>query len=294
MDGTTLQNLFSQGNPFLAQMGEQAFNLDQQKQQATLAQLMGNEKRAQEMQPLEMQHRQALTRQGNANAATVEDSLAAQAPAADRMKAAMQALHAKANDAERAQRDADMYERMQRASVIKANGGQIPLYMQNQIPKEELPYYTGKGLDLTLALGKAYHDTHPKTMEARAKEEAAYKRATDVASMGANARVQAAGMSKGSGGGQKAPKSPRELMSYYDYKANLAETPEEQQHYQRLAQEQELLLQKELILRAQAGTGGKIDPATTANTGTVTTNPMPTPAATPRGGQQWTPPAGWK
>lgn len=99
--------------------------------------------------------------------------------------------------------------------------------------------------------------------------------ARDVASIGAAARSAA-------GGRGKTPKSPRELMSYYDFLANESDDPKEAAKYHQLAQEQEILYQKELILKAQAGLGGKVDLGSVSKSYDVT--PMPQPTATARGG----------
>jgi len=184
MDGQSLQSMWESGSPFLAQMGEQAWNQDKQKAQQALLAAQGQEQRAQAMQPLEQAHKQALTRQGNANAASVEDSMAAQVPAAERLKQKMLEFHSKGTELERSQREADMYERGQNAAIIKANGGQIPVWLLSKIPQNELQMYQGKGLDTTMNILKAYHETHPKTMEARAKQANDLERARIAAGPG--------------------------------------------------------------------------------------------------------------
>jgi len=184
MDATGLPALFSQSNPFLAQMGVQSFNQDQAKAQQALLAAQGQEQRAQAVQPLEEAHKQALTRQGNANAASVEDSMAAQVPAAERLKQKMLEFHSKGTELERSQREADMYERGQNAAIIKANGGQIPVWLLSKIPQNELQMYQGKGLDTTMNILKAYHETHPKTMEALAKQANDLERARIAAGPG--------------------------------------------------------------------------------------------------------------
>lgn len=274
MDGQTLQNIFQSPNFALWGPAEQAFNLDQQKQQANLQSLLGTEQRAQEMQPLDIAHKQAVTRSGNANAATVEDALKAQAPAEERMKLAMKQLHAKSNETDRAQMDADMYDRLQRASVIKANGGQIPLSMQKEIPPEEMPYYTGKGLDLTIAMGKAYHENHPKTIEAREKQAADYRKTIDAAKIMADSRVTAAGM-KGSGSGAQNPKTFDAKIIALSQEFDNADSDEEKAAIQGKLQYFQGLKAKAVQDAALARQGGQFD---LGAKGIPTTSGAPTPA----------------
>jgi len=288
MDGQSLQSMWESGSPFLAQMGEQAWNQDKQKAQQALLAAQGQEQRAQAMQPLEEVHKQALTRQGNANAASVEDNMAAQVPAAERLKQKMLEFHSKGTELERSQREADMYERGKNAAIIKANGGQIPVWLLSKIPQNELQMYQGKGLDTTMNILKAYHETHPKTMEARAKQANDLERARIAAGPGYARAANA--------GGGKQPDSPTKLMSHYTRLANEAEEGSaEWVKYMALANNEWQKLQALKAQAAEAGLTGKLDPAATVKAGAPVMRPSPTPSAMPgTKPPQWTPPAGWK
>jgi len=290
MDATGLPALFSQSNPFLAQMGVQSFNQDQAKAQQALLAAQGQEQRAQAMQPLEEAHKQALTRQGNANAASVEDNMAAQVPAAERLKQKMLEFHSKGTELERSQREADMYERGQNAAIIKANGGQIPVWLLSKIPQNELQMYQGKGLDTTMNILKAYHETHPKTMEARATQANDLERARIMAGPG-YARAAAGGTKTG-----KPPGSPSALMTHYTMKANEEEEGSpEWSKYMALANNEWQKLQALKAQAAEAAQTGKIDLPATVQGGTPVVRGSPTPSSMPgTKPPQWTPPAGWK
>lgn len=171
MDGNTLQKLFSGPNPFLAQMGEQAFNQDQQKGLADMQALQGQEQRAQAMHPLEMLSKQATARLNDSTARINEDKLASTPAPNVRLEQAMKEFHAKADDLSREQARADITQRLQRAAAIKANKGAIPAWMQ--ISPEDMKYYSGPGLDQTIALGEAFMKYDPKELGKRWDDERA-------------------------------------------------------------------------------------------------------------------------
>ena len=171
MDGNTLQKLFSGPNPFLAQMGEQAFNQDQAKALADMRALQGREQRAQAMHPLEMLNQQATTRLNDSTARINEDKIAATPAPNVRLEQAMQKFHAESDDLTREQARADIIQRMQRAAAIKANKGAIPAWMQ--ISPEDMKYYSGPGLDQTIALGEAFMKYDPKELGKRWDDERA-------------------------------------------------------------------------------------------------------------------------
>jgi len=294
MDASGLPALFSQSNPFLAQMGEQSFNLAQQKAQQALQAAQGQEQRAQAMQPLEEAHKQALTRQGNANAAIVEDNRAAQLPAADRMKQAMADYRKKMNDNQAAEEDSKMQRRLQYAEMAAKNKGVLPLEYMNSLPEEERAFYANpQATQRTQALAKAWYDSHPKTMDARSRQEADYRKATEAARIMAESRVQAAGVTKAGG---KQPDSPTKLMSYYTKLANDSEEGSaEWVKYMALANNEWQKLQALKAQAAEAALTGRVDPAATQAAGAPVVRGTPTPSAMPgTKPSQWTPPAGWK
>jgi len=279
-----LGQMFGTGNPFRTEMGMQAFQADQAKAQQALQAAQGQEQRAQAMQPLEEAHKQALTRQGNANAATVEDSLAAQVPAAERLKQKMLELHSKGTELERSQREADMYERGQNAAIIKANGGQIPVWLLSKIPQNEIQMYQGKGLDTTMNILKAYHETHPKTMETRARQEAELEKARIAAGPG-YARAEATKAAASARTGSASKMSDAQLSNYYEMKAADTDDPDLKAEYQALADRAELKALRKIREGVEVRKEGEFDLSAKG----VPTVPRTGPTATPRDGTPATP-----
>ena len=199
MDGNTLQKLFSGPNPFLAQMGEQAFNLDQQKQRQGLEALQGQEQRAQAMHPLQMLNQQATTRLNDSTARINEYKIASTPAPNVRLDQAMKEFHAKSDDLTREQARADIMQRMQRAAAIKANKGAIPAWMQ--IGPDDMKYYSGPGLDQTIALGEAFLKYDPKEMTKRWDDERSQALKTTVP-----------GKAAGGGGSGGSPKPLKENL----------------------------------------------------------------------------------
>lgn len=222
-----LAALFSQGNPFLAQQGQQQWEQEQTKSKADLQSVLGQEQRAKEMQPFDIAHKQALTRTGNANAATIEDTLAGQIPASERLKLAMAEKNAKLTGLQREQADQEMYQMGQWAAMVKQNNGKLPLSFLG-IPQDKQQYFTDpKNVDNVIGMVKAFHDTHPKTIEARAKQQAELEKARIMA----QSRVEAAGASAaGRGAGKNIIKTiDAKLIALQDELAN-ASTDEEKQY----------------------------------------------------------------
>ena len=285
-----LSAMFNTGNPFMTEMGTQAVQANQAKAQQDLLTAQGQEQRAQAMAPLEQAHSRATTGYNQALTDQMNDKMAAQPPAADRLKEAMLKMHTDGTTLERSQREADMYERGQRASMIKANGGQIPLALLGQIPQEELPMYQGKGLDTTINIVKAFHDTHPKTMEARAKETAAYQRATDVARIIGTSRVDAASIRGKSGSNSPTGMTPDKAIGYWNNLA--AQEPDEtlRTKYQAEADRNELIALRFKQAAAQARGEQGLDVVKTAaggipvNKEQTTLKPTPRPKAKPKPG----------
>jgi hypothetical protein len=292
MDAAGLQGLFSQGNPFLAQMGEQAWNQDQQKAQQALLTAQGEEQRKQAMQPLEMAHKQATTGYNQALTQQITDKKAGELPANEKMTLAMSEYRKKMSDAQAAEEDTKMQRRMQYAEMAAKNGGVLPLEYLNQLDASERGHFANpKAVATTQQLAKAWYDTHPKTIEAKRKQEADLERARIMAGPGYARAASGGGKATG-----KAPDSPSKLMTYYTIKANESEAgSEEWNKYMSLAQNEWQKLEALRIQAAQAALTGKMDVPATVQSGTPQVRGAPVPSAMPgTKPQQWTPPAGWK
>jgi len=281
MDATGLPALFSQGNPFLAQMGEQSFNLAQQKAQQGLQAAQGQEQRAQAMQPLEMAHKQATTGYNQALTNQLADKQAGQLPAADRMKQAMAEYRQKMNESQSAEEDTKMQRRMQYAEMAAKNNGVLPLeYMNSLSPDERAHYASPQATQRTQALAKAWYDTHPKTLAAKAKSDADYKKAIDAAG------IVAASRAKSGGGGSSGPKNmnAEQAMTYYNKLAMVEQDPDLRAQYQAEADRNELIALRFKQASGQVrGEQGLDIPATVA-AGTPVNKPKTTPGPTPRDG----------
>ena len=280
-----LSAMFNTGNPFMTEMGTQAFQADQAKAQQALLTAQGEEQRKQAMAPLEQAHSRATTGYNQALTDQMNDRMAALPPTADRLKEAMLKMHSEGSTLERSQREADMYQRGKWAAMIKANNGEMPLALLGQIPQEELPMFQGKGLDTTISIVKAFHDTHPTTMEARAKEDAAYQRATDVAHIIGTSRVDVATIRGKSGSGGKLPGSPSALMTHYTMKANEEkEGSPEWTNYMALANNEWQKLEALKNQAAAAANAGKLDLPATVQGRTPVVRGIPSPTQIPGAG----------
>jgi len=113
------------------------------------------------------------------------------------------------------------------------------------------------------------------------------KEAEKLAGINAQGRIDLKGTpSAGGGSTPKQSKSPRELMTEYTLLANRAEPGSaEQKKFIALADAEWQKVQQEIILKALAGQGGKVDQVATANTtgGGVVGRPMPQPSPMPTG-----------
>lgn len=184
MDGNTLQSLFSQGNPFLAQMGEQAFNLSQMKDQADLSALQQKTFQEQQAFPLEQQvkqaqldHTKALTRSGNAGADATEYANSIRLPKEQAIAENLRKLHLTQSEDQRKQFAAQMTQRMQLAAIAKANKGILPTEIMLQLPPEERVYFKdAQSTALMDLVSNAYHKASPAWQEKRAEEDASLKR----------------------------------------------------------------------------------------------------------------------
>jgi hypothetical protein len=282
MDAAGLQGLFSQGNPFLAQMGEQAWNQDQAKAQQALLTAQGEEQRKQAMQPLEMAHKQATTGYNQALTQQLTDKKAGELPANEKMTLAMSEYRKKMSAAQAAEEDTKMQRRMQYAEMASKNGGVLPLEYLNQLDEGERGHFANpKAVATTQQLAKAWYDTHPKTIENRTKQESEYKKAIDAAKILAASR--AAGRSTGGTGGAK-NMSAEQAMTHYNKLAMAESDPELRAQYQAEADRNELIALRFRQASAQArGEQGLDIPATVAG-GKPVNKPQTTPTPTPRDG----------
>jgi len=260
-----LEQLFNTGNPFMTQRGMEFMDLAKQKKEADLQSLLGAEQRAQAMQPLEMENKRATTRLNASTAALNENSLQ------DRMKKSFYELAEK----DREKVNEDMNRRFQIASAIKANGGQVPLALQAHIPQEELQYYTGPNLDKTLSIGKIFIENSPKWLDQRMKEDAATKRAREVALIAAQSRLDVKNAGTGSTGtdSNSVRNQLLKLKKASEKIAHLktvlpAMSPEEQEQWKPIY----MALRKQAEAEANARMAGQIDLAG-ATKGKVPVNP---------------------
>ena len=173
MDGQTLQQLFSGSNPFLAQMGEKAFNLDQQKRQADLASIMGQEQRAQQMLPLEMAAKETTNRLNASTAGLNEYSLKSKPDAETAKKTAMQEMLAKMDETNKAQFKAQVTRNMQIAAMAKANKGMLPEGLQ--LSPEEVKIFDPKNLDAIIKHGQTFLEFDPEEISKRQRAAEALK-----------------------------------------------------------------------------------------------------------------------
>lgn len=171
MDGQTLQQLFAGSNPFLAQMGEKAFNQAQQKEQANLASIMGAEQRNQAMHPLEMESKRQAARMSGGQADIYADQLARKIPVEEERKAALQASIAKMDSTSRAQMKEQVVRNMQLAAMMEKNGGQLPQGFN--LSPEEMQVFTPKNLKNIIAHGQAFMEMDPEWIAQRKKAQEA-------------------------------------------------------------------------------------------------------------------------
>lgn len=281
-----LQAMFSQGNPFLAQMAEQQWNTEQQKRQQDLQTALQASQRAQELHPLEMAGKKAGTAYNQA--LTDETQL--------RIQQKMRDSFSKLKDDEREAVSKDMAYRHQLASAIEANNGVIPLELQGRIPKEEMDYYTGPNLAKTLSLTRAFIQNNPEWLQTEAKEGAKQKRTlAEIDARGQwaqrNAATRAANTPAKATGTEKM--SLEQYLTYLNRQiAGMPEGPDKEA-VKAEADRTELQLYRKQAEIAKARAAGTVDPGATSEAGKVVTKPEYVPTPTPRQ-QQWTPPAGWK
>lgn len=281
MDGRTLMEIMQSPNFAMWGPAEQAFNTTQEKAKADLATTLGLEQRNQAMHPLEMEKARQAARMTGGQADIYADQLARKIPAEDERKAALQASIAKMDDVSRAQMKAQVVRNMQLAAMMEKNGGQLPQGFN--LSPEELQIFTPKNLKNIIAHGQAFLEMDPEEISKRQRAAEA-QRLEQIKNQG---RIEVKGTpSAGGGGTPKQAKSPRELMTEYTLLANRAEPGSaEQKKFIALADAEWQKVQQEIILKALAGQGGKVDPVSTANNpaGDVVGRPMPQPSPMPTG-----------
>lgn len=286
MDGRTLMEIMQSPNWSLVQPAVDAFNTTQQQNQATLQATLGQEQRAQQRQPLDLEHLAATTAATQANTRVVNNAENSRPPVADRYKEAMTKLHSSLNDTERDEEDKKVTRLGQLAALAKANGGSLPLSFLSKLSPEEVVHFASpKAIDTTLGMAKAWFETHPKTMMEKSKEAAATERARIAAGPG---------YARAAAGGSKQPKNPQELMTFYTMKANSSDDPEERAKWTELANAEWQKIQQKIILDYEARKAGNVD---LSKTGSIATNPAPTLSSIPTPNdtqpQKSTLPNGW-
>lgn len=291
MDGQTLQQLFAGSNPFLAQMGEKAFNQAQQKEQANLASIMGAEQRAQAMHPLEMESKRQAARMSGGQADIYADQLARKIPVEEERKAALQASIAKMDSTSRAQMKEQVVRNMQLAAMMEKNGGQLPQGFN--LSPEEMQIFTPKNLKNIIAHGQAFMEMDPEWIAQRKKAQEAER----LAQVRGQVQMDVKGTPSAGGGKNNPTMAPPKmnLQQQYGFYNNLAfaeQDPEKKKAYQAEADRIELMILRQAVNAQQAKQAGDPNLAD-PKLGGLPVNPMPTPQPTPRAGG-WTPPPGWK
>jgi hypothetical protein len=280
MDIKGLSDLFNSGNWSLIQPAMQQYEADMAKTQATTAGLVGQEKRAAEMQPFDIGHKKALTRQSEVTSNATQNRLDVEqgVPLADRQKAYWAELMGKSQDAN--------------ANALKNN-------------MEALRHYTAIAKQRPLSLEELNEvQTKYKGMEkflvdpkAIAAGEAAYKHYVESspdymkAAMQADQRlkgVQAGVAARGSGGGSKSTEpqklSAEQAMTYHQRMA--AQYPAgsaEQLQHQAEADRYELIMYRKMREAAAARNVGEVDISKVGKNGVPVVQEKPL-APTPRAG----------
>jgi len=203
MDARSLQELWQGPSPFLAQMGKQAFDLAQEKNQADLATTLGLEQRNQAMHPLEMEQKRQAARMSGGQADIYADTLARKIPAEEERKAALQASIAKMDSTSRAQMKEQVVRNMQLAAMMEKNGGQLPQGFN--LSPEEMQIFQPKNLKNIIAHGQAFLEMDPEWLAARKKAQ----EAEALAKTQAQGRVDLKKIPSAGGGGKPTTDLPK-------------------------------------------------------------------------------------
>lgn len=170
MDSQALPQLFSQGNPFLAQMGEQEWQAAQQRKAADLASIVNRDQREAQMHPLEMANRQAVTDLNKSTTAINQYNINTRPDKVTQKRLNVAEAMGKISTSERAQMVEVATGHMQKAAAIAKNGGVPPLWMQ--LTPEEQKMYSKENLPRIIAMGEEILKYDPKAMENRNAEAA--------------------------------------------------------------------------------------------------------------------------
>jgi hypothetical protein len=165
MDGRTLMEIMQSPNFSMWAPAEQAFNLDQQKRQADLASMMGQEQRAQQMLPLEMEQKRQAARMSGGQADIYRRQLDVAPPVEDERKANMQKMLAQMDETTKAQFKAQVTRNMQIAAMAKANKGMLPEGLQ--LSPEEIKIFDPKNLDAIIKHGQTFLEFDPEEISKR-------------------------------------------------------------------------------------------------------------------------------
>lgn len=277
-----LSQIFDQGQFSLIKPGMDAFNLDQQKQQATLQQLKGQEQRAQAMHPFEIDSKKAYTRQANAQAGTMEDRLKVLEgiPLPDRIAVGVAENKSKLTGAALQQADSEMEQLATLAAAALQNGGSLPLGMNVQNPEHAKYFGSPKGAALAAQISKAYFMAKPKELYAASNDERNLARAREIAKM-TNERMAAIAGAKATPQGGIPPKmSAEQAMAYYNGLASKEPDPQKKAELQAEADRYELIMYRKAREAAAARQEGTPDLKGMG----IETIQNPPPAPTPRAG----------
>jgi hypothetical protein len=285
-----LSQMFGTGNPFLTQHGIQGLETQQQRQQADLAAIMGQEQRNQALHPLQMQNTQAVTRLNNSTAATNEDNLKAQLPAEKRLQLKMSQFFKESDELTQEQTRMQVQRMMQIAQMAKSNGGALPPGIQ--LSPEEIQQYAPGNLDKLIKYGETFFASDPKEIAAR--QRAAEARQLEALKAQGRVDLKATPTSGGSKADPTMKMNWEQAQQYWERMAAAEKDEVKKKEYQANADRYELMVLRRDKYKAQAGKFGSVDPVKSAEEGVPVARPEPPLLPTARGGNSWTPPNGWK
>jgi hypothetical protein len=278
MDGQTLQQLFAGSNPFLAQMGEQAFNLDQQKRQADLATTLGMEQRNAAMHPLEMRSKEASAKLNESTAGLNQYALDTKLPKEEALKQNMQKFFKESDEMTQEQTRMKVQRMLQIAQMAKTNKGALPPGFQ--LSPEETAQYAPENLDKLIKYGETFFAADPKEIAARQRAT----EAKQLEELRAQGRIDLKGLAapgKGDGpinvpqtyaevlAGMVKMKKASERLAYL--KSVLPAVPDELSQQLRPAYEG---LRQQAEAEANARTAGQVDIAATTKGKVPVTPPV--------------------
>ena len=283
-----LSQIFDQGQFSLIKPGMDAFNLEQQKQQAGLAGLLGQEQRAQEMQPYEIASKKAYAGQAQAQADTMQDHLKVLQgiPMDQRIAVGVAENKSKLTGAALQQADTEMEQLAKLAAAAVQNGGTLPLGMNVSNPEHAKYFSTPQGAKLAAQITSAYFNADPKQQAAESKSQRDYQRQLDVAKQMTAWHEQkiVADAAKGSGGNGEPPKmSTDQAISYWRNKAMSEPDAAKKKQMEAMADQAELTLLNRRQLEIQARQANDPDLAGRGipTVGAPQVKPTPKPGETP-------------